>query len=62
MQNKANFKEALMDVTAVLSCYEKWTLGGFGKTNPKTNPIQTQSNPKQSQFKPKTNPNKPNFA
>jgi hypothetical protein len=28
-----------MDVTAVLSCYEKWTLGGFGKTNP----IQTQS-------------------
>jgi hypothetical protein len=57
MQNKPNFKETVMDVTAVKRrYYEKRTLGGFGKTNPK----QTQSNPKQSQFKAKTNPNKPN--
>jgi hypothetical protein len=50
MQNKPNFKDALMDVTtAEIRCYEKWTLGGFGKTKPKTNP-------KQSQFKAKTNP------
>jgi hypothetical protein len=46
MQNKANFKEFLMDVTAVKTrCYEKRTLGGFGKTNPK-----------QTQFKAKTKP------
>ena len=47
MQNKAKFRKSQMNVNKVLTKdYDKKTLGGVGKTNPK----RTQSKPIQSQF------------
>ncbi len=60
MQNKPNFRNAKMNVSAVITKdYEKTGLSDKGKTNPiqtqykaNTKPIQSQSKPKQSQNKP----------
>ena len=41
MQNKANFPDAQMNVTKVLTKeYEKWTLGGCGKNKANSKPIK----------------------
>ena len=64
-QNKANFRDAKMNITIFLTMryvnLDTWRVG-------KTNPIQTQNKPKQSQFWPIITPgkakqtqNKPNF-
>ena len=46
LTNKANFPDAQMNASRVLSKeYEKKTLGQRGKNEPKTNPIRTQTNP-----------------
>ena len=46
MQNKANFPDDQMNVSAITTKdYKNKTLSGSGKNEPKTNPIQTQTNP-----------------
>ena len=73
---RTQIPKSQVNVNNVLSKeYEKWTLGGVGKTNPKrtqTNPnepkqsqlkpIKANKMPKRTQNKPKRTQNKPNLA
>ena len=65
LQNEPNFRKSQMNINKVLTRdYEKRTLGGVGKTNPKrtqSNPILGQKLQKRTPNKPQTNPNKANF-
>ncbi|MBW8039627.1 MAG: hypothetical protein FVQ85_06465 [Planctomycetes bacterium] len=57
MQNKANFRKSQMNVNKVLTKdYEKRTLGGRGKNEPKTNPIKANTNPIKPNFEGKKIP------
>ena len=61
MQNEPNFRKSQMNVNKVLTKdYEKRTLGGHGKNEPKTNPIRTQSKPIKANKMPKQTQNEPN--
>jgi len=61
MQNKANFLDALMNVTFLITVvYENianWTLGenkpNTNPIKPNTKPIKANKMPKQTQYKPK---------